>query len=102
MPNKKIKVNIKIRFQEILALTVVIPFLAFTILVLLGERPLTVIQIYVPLISIILGGYFGQGAIREWRSRTESSELSLIEYGPDVDQQYESQQQETATTRPPI
>ena len=115
---RKIRVNVQIRFQEILALTVVIPFLVFTVLVLIGERPYTVIQMYVPLIGIILSGYFGQGAIREWRSHTEPIEKPLVEYRPededdfkaghlpDVDQQYESQQQEYQQeidiNRPPI
>lgn len=59
--------RIKIEFQDILALTFTIPFLIFTILVLFGERDTEVLRIYVPLVSIILGGYFGQGAIREWK-----------------------------------
>jgi len=61
------RTQVKIQFQDILALTVVIPFLVFTVLVLFGERDLEIIRIYVPLISIILGGYFGQGAIKAWR-----------------------------------
>jgi len=109
--NKKLKVNIKIRFQEILAMTVIIPFLIFTIMVLTGERDYHIIQIYVPLISIILGGYFGQGAIREWRSHQEQIETPLMEYRPDgpayEDQRYEEQQQEyqqeeVDPNRPPI
>ncbi len=63
-----VRTQIKIQFQDILALTVVIPFLTFTVLVLIGNRDLEVIRIYVPLISIILGGYFGQGAIKAWRT----------------------------------
>ena len=104
---QKLKVSIKIRFQEILALTVIVPFLIFTTHVLLGERDLTVIQIYVPLISIILGGYFGQGAIREWRSHKEQIETPVMEYRPDgpayEGQRYEAQQQEQVDpNRPPI
>lgn len=104
---KKLKVRIQIRFQEILALTVIIPFLIFTTHVLFGERDYQIIQIYVPLISIILGGYFGQGAIREWRSHQEQIEAPVMEYRPDgpvyEDQRYEAQQQEQVDpNRPPI
>ena len=107
---KKLKVSIQIRFQEILALTVIIPFLIFTTHVLFGERDYQIIQIYVPLISIILGGYFGQGAIREWRSHKEPIEQPFVEYRPDGpvydDQQYERRQreyqQEVDPNRPPI
>ncbi len=63
-----LRYRIKIEFQDILALIVVIPFLSFTIMVLFGERDTEVLRIYVPLVSIILGGYFGQGAIREWKN----------------------------------
>ena len=63
------KYNVKVRFQEILAMTVIIPFLAFTVLVMFGEKDVEILRIYIPLISIILGGYFGQGAIREWRGK---------------------------------
>ena len=59
--------RIKIRFQEILALVLVIPFLLFTILVILGRGDIELIKIYVPLIMTILGGYFGQGAIELWK-----------------------------------
>ncbi len=64
-----LKYRVKIRFQEMLALIVVIPFLIFTILVLFGEKDMEILRVYVPLISIILGGYFGQGAIREWKGK---------------------------------
>jgi len=104
---KKLKVRIQIRFQEILALTVIIPFLVFTTHVLFGERDYQIIQIYVPLISIILGGYFGQGAIREWKGHKEQTEQPIVEYRPDDpvydDQQYEKwQRQRVDSNQPPI
>ena len=104
---KKLKVRIQIRFQEILALTVIVPFLIFTTHVLFGERDYQIIQIYVPLISIILGGYFGQGAIREWKGHKEQTEQPIVEYRPDDpvydDQQYEKwQRQRVDSNQPPI
>ncbi len=72
---KRLTTRIKIRFQEVLALVIVIPFLIFTILVLFGEKDMEILRIYVPLISIILGGYFGQGAIREWRGKEIESPI---------------------------
>lgn len=59
--------RIKIQFQDALALTIILPFLAFTALVFWGQKDAEILRIYVPLISIILGGYFGQGAIKAWR-----------------------------------
>ena len=105
--NKTLKVNIQIRFQEILALTVVIPFLIFTTHVLLGERDYHIIQIYIPLISIILGGYFGQGAIREWKGHKEQTEQPIVEYQPEdpiyEDWKYEKwQRQRVDSNQPPI
>lgn len=99
--DKKLKIAIQIRFQEILALTVVIPFLVFTTHVLMGERDYSIIQIYVPLISIILGGYFGQGAIREWRGQNGRHEQPVVEYTPD-DPTCEDYQRALEQSQPPI
>lgn len=61
--------RIKIQFQDVLALTIILPFLTFTALVFFGQKDAEILRIYVPLISIILGGYFGQGAIKAWREQ---------------------------------
>jgi len=58
--------RIKIQFQDVLALMVVMPFLGLTVLAFLGEKDTEILRIYSPLILTILGGYFGQGAIRQW------------------------------------
>ena len=62
-----LRYKIKVEFQDVLALTLLVPFLIFTALALFGVTDLEIVRIYVPLISIILGGYFGQGAIKAWR-----------------------------------
>ncbi len=60
-------------------MTIIIPFLYFTVQVLFVGRELEVLRLYVPLLSIILGGYFGQGAIREWhRSEYEYKSGEMI------------------------
>jgi len=69
------RVKIKIRFQEILALIIIIPFLGFTGITVYGKiyglpyDLMPLLQSYLPIVSIILGGYFGQGAIREWKHK---------------------------------
>jgi len=64
---KGIRYRVKIRFQEILALVLVIPFLVFTVLLIFGRGDMELLRLYSPLIMTILGGYFGQGAIALWR-----------------------------------
>ena len=80
MPNKRgFSYHIKIEFQDVLAMSIIAPFLYFTVEVLFWGRELEVLRLYVPLISIILGGYFGQGAIREWhRSEYEYKSGEMI------------------------
>ena len=71
--------HIRIEFQDILAMSIIMPFLYFTVEVLFVGRDLEVLRLYVPLLSIILGGYFGQGAIREWhRSEYEYKSGEMI------------------------
>jgi len=72
-----LRYKIKVEFQDVLALMIVVPFLVFTILVMLGEHSTEILRIYVPLISIVLGGYFGQGAIREWQRGDPKSDRPL-------------------------
>ena len=80
MPNKRgFHYHIKIEFQDVLAMSIIVPFLYFTVEVLFWGRDLEVLRLYVPLLSIILGGYFGQGAIREWhRSEYEYKSGEMI------------------------
>ena len=63
------RTQVKIRFQEILAVAVIAPFLYFTAMAIFKQGDLEVLRIYAPLVLTILGGYFGQGAIREYRQK---------------------------------
>ena len=62
--------RIKIEFQDVLAIIFVGFFFFVTMSSYLGWRDpeYRLVQILVPLITIILGGYFGQGAISRWRN----------------------------------
>ncbi len=71
--------HIRIEFQDILAMGIVLPFLYFTTQVLFLGHDLEVLRLYVPLMSIILGGYFGQGVVREWhRSEYEYKSGEMV------------------------
>ena len=63
-----IRSKVKIQFQDVLALLIVIPFLIFTALVATRGVDIEILRIFVPLVSIILGGYYGQGAIQQWQN----------------------------------
>lgn len=63
-----IRSKIKVQFQDVLALLIVVPFLIFTALVATRGVDIEILRIFVPLVSIILGGYFGQGAIQQWQT----------------------------------
>jgi len=65
--------KIKIEFQDILALIIIIPFLIFSIKSAFGNGDLEILRIYIPLVTTVLAGYFGQGAVREWK-RDDSNE----------------------------
>jgi len=66
---KGIRYRIKVEFQDILAIVFVLFFFYVAVASYLGWRDpeYHLVQILVPLITIILGGYFGQGAISRWR-----------------------------------
>jgi len=67
---KGVRWRIKIEFQDILAILFVACFFYVAINSYLGYRDTEyeLLRILVPLITIILGGYFGQGVIKRWRS----------------------------------
>ena len=74
MPWTGVKHQIKIQFQDVLALSIIVPFLIFTALVLFTNKEIEILRIYQPIIITILAGYFGQGAVKEFRGGSEIDE----------------------------
>lgn len=81
MPNwTGFRTRIKIEFQDVLALCFVVPFLSLTVMVVVGVAEMEILRIYVTLISIILGGYFAQGTVREYQRGDPNSTRPLYDY----------------------
>lgn len=66
---KGFRYKIKIEFQDVLAILFTLFFFYVTISSYLGVRDPNheLVNTLSPLISIILGGYFGQGMVSRWR-----------------------------------
>lgn len=61
--------RIKIEFKDILAVMFVTFFFYVTISSFLGNGEYELVKTLVQPVSIILGGYFGQGMVRSWRNK---------------------------------
>ncbi len=66
---KGFRYKIKVEFQDVLAILFTVFFFYITISSYLGVRDpeYELVNILLPLITIILGGYFGQGMVSRWR-----------------------------------
>ena len=72
-------------FKDFLAAMFVAAFLYFSWRALCSETALDLVRALVPLIGIILGGYFGQEAITVWANRpVKEREEDHNSYGPYV------------------
>ena len=62
------RTRVKIEFKDILAVKFTVPFVGFSIYALISTGDYELVSIWSPIIITILGGYFGQGMVREWKT----------------------------------
>ncbi len=74
-----VRSRIMVEFSDVLAVVLVAAFLWLTWAVVTGQADVEVLRVYIPVMSIVVAGYFGEAAIREWQRGDPKSPRRLPE-----------------------
>lgn len=74
----------ELSFKDVLAIIFTGTFLYFCYVALRDKNALALVQVLIPLIGIILGGYFVQESATIWFQRSQGAQQYPYEYTPPV------------------